>query len=172
MTSGRWLALIVVFGAALRFVPIWFGLPFPHARPDETVALGLANSVRGGDLNPHFFHWPSLTIYIFAALNAAASAIRRAPQRRSRIDVCRPGGCRARLRRRRWHPHPRRPFQNGAAHGQHHNRAAGGVFSGGLDSPRPGIALRDDGRTDDVVADHVTGASPARDRHGPGGRIG
>jgi hypothetical protein len=78
MTSGRWLALIVVFGATLRFVPIWFGLPFPHARPDETVALGLANSVRGGDLNPHFFHWPSLAIYLFAALNAAASAIRRA----------------------------------------------------------------------------------------------
>ena len=46
MTSGRWLAVIVLFGAALRFVPIWFGLPF-HARPDETVALGLANSVRG-----------------------------------------------------------------------------------------------------------------------------
>ena len=34
--------------------------------------------MRGGDLNPHFFHWPSLTIYVFAALNAAASAIRRA----------------------------------------------------------------------------------------------
>ena len=78
MTSGRWLAVIVLFGAALRFVPIWFGLPFADARPDETVALGLANSVRGGDLNPHFFHWPSLTIYVFAALNAAASAIRRA----------------------------------------------------------------------------------------------
>jgi Dolichyl-phosphate-mannose-protein mannosyltransferase len=78
MTSGRWFTAIVVVGAALRFVPIWFGLPYVQTRPDETVALGLAASVRGGDLNPHFFHWPSLTIYVFAGLNAAASAIRRA----------------------------------------------------------------------------------------------
>ena len=78
MTTGRWLTAIVALGAILRFVPIWFGLPYAQARPDETVALGLANSVRAGDLNPHFFHWPSLTIYAFAALEAAASAIRRA----------------------------------------------------------------------------------------------
>jgi hypothetical protein len=78
MRSGRWLAAIVILGAALRFVAIWFGLPYAQARPDETVALGLANSVRGGDLNPHFFHWPSLTIYAFAALQAGAAAIRRA----------------------------------------------------------------------------------------------
>ena len=78
MTTGRWLTAIVVLGAFLRFVPIWFGLPYAEARPDETVALELAASVRGGDLNPHFFHWPSLTIYAFAALQASASAIRRA----------------------------------------------------------------------------------------------
>ena len=42
------------------------------------MALGLATAVRGGDFNPHFFHWPSLTIYTFAALQAVASAIRRA----------------------------------------------------------------------------------------------
>ena len=29
------LVLVVLFGAALRLFPIWFGLPYPHARPDE-----------------------------------------------------------------------------------------------------------------------------------------
>ena len=78
MTSRHWLVAIVVLGAALRFFPIWFGLPYAQARPDETAALGLAVSVRSGDLNPHFFHWPSLTIYTFAALHTALSWIRRA----------------------------------------------------------------------------------------------
>jgi 4-amino-4-deoxy-L-arabinose transferase-like glycosyltransferase len=77
MTSGRWLVAIVALGAILRFFPIWFGLPYAQARPDETAALGLAVSVRSGDLNPHFFHWPSLAIYVFATLHAAMSGIRR-----------------------------------------------------------------------------------------------
>ena len=55
MTSGRWLAAIVVLGAALRFVPIWFGLPYAQARPDETVALGLATVGAGRRLQPAFF---------------------------------------------------------------------------------------------------------------------
>ena len=73
-----WLFAIVILAAALRFYPIWFGLPFGHARPDETTALGLAAHIRGGDLNPHFFHWGSLTLYVFAAVHALASALRRA----------------------------------------------------------------------------------------------
>lgn len=78
MTSRHWLVAIVGVGAALRFFPIWFGLPYAQARPDETVALDLAVSVRSGDLNPHFFHWPSLTIYVLAALHTTLSWIRRA----------------------------------------------------------------------------------------------
>ena len=77
MTS-RWLVAIVAVGAVLRFFPIEFGLPYAQARPDETVALGLAVSIRSGDLNPHFFHWPSLAIYIFAIVHAALSWSRRA----------------------------------------------------------------------------------------------
>ncbi len=53
-------------------------MPFAHARPDETTALGLAAHIRGGDLNPHFFHWGSLTLYVFAAVHALASALRQA----------------------------------------------------------------------------------------------
>jgi hypothetical protein len=78
MTTRHYLVAIVLLAAALRFYGLWFGLPYAHARPDETTALGLATSVRGGDLNPRFFHWPSLTIYVFAALHAAVAAIRRA----------------------------------------------------------------------------------------------
>src|SRR5262245_18398549 len=71
------LIAIVLVAAALRFYPIWFGLPYPHARPDEETAVGLALSMQNGDLNPRFFHWPSLTFYLFATLFAAASAVRR-----------------------------------------------------------------------------------------------
>ena len=72
-----WLYVIVGVAALLRFYPIWFGLPFAHARPDETTALGLAGHIRGGDLNPHFFHWGSLTLYVFALVHGMASAVRR-----------------------------------------------------------------------------------------------
>jgi hypothetical protein len=36
--TRRWLILIVLAGAALGFVPIWFGLSYPQARPDEETA--------------------------------------------------------------------------------------------------------------------------------------
>lgn len=76
--QGAWLVAIVAAGAVLRFVPIWFGLPFLRARPDEQIAVGVALSALGGDPNPHFFHWPSLTFYVFAALFAAVSWVRGA----------------------------------------------------------------------------------------------
>src|SRR5438094_698183 len=71
-----WLLIIVLLGAVLRFVPVWFGLPFDRARPDEETAIGHAVAVLGGDPNPHFFDWPSLTFYLFAAAFAVASWIR------------------------------------------------------------------------------------------------
>jgi hypothetical protein len=78
VTSRSSLLAIVALSAVLRFYPIWFGLPYAQARPDETAALGLAASVRAGDLNPHFFHWPSLTIYLFAIVHTVLSWCRRA----------------------------------------------------------------------------------------------
>jgi dolichyl-phosphate-mannose-protein mannosyltransferase len=71
-------AAVVLLGATLRFVPIWFGLPCADARPDEAVAIGRALGILDGDLNPHFFHWPSLTFYLFAGGFAIASRIERA----------------------------------------------------------------------------------------------
>lgn len=73
MSSRRWLVLIVVVGALLRLFPIWFGLPYLGARPDEEVATGFARHVVTDDLNPRFFHWPSLTFYVFAALYKVGS---------------------------------------------------------------------------------------------------
>lgn len=47
------------------------------ARPDEEVATGLARHIVTDDLNPHFFHWPSLTFYVFAALYKTGSLAAR-----------------------------------------------------------------------------------------------
>ena len=74
--TRRALILILLAGASLRFVPIWFGLPYPAARPDEEVAIAHALNALNGDLNPHFFHWPSLTFYVFAGILGAADGLR------------------------------------------------------------------------------------------------
>ena len=63
-----WLPTIVLVGAALRLFPIWFGLPYSGARPDEETALGQSVNILKGDFNPRFFHWPSLTFYAFAGI--------------------------------------------------------------------------------------------------------
>jgi 4-amino-4-deoxy-L-arabinose transferase-like glycosyltransferase len=76
-TPGRWLVTIVLIGALLRFLPIWFGLPDLRARPDEETAVGIAAAMQQGDLNPRFFHWPSLIFYVFAGLYAALSSVCR-----------------------------------------------------------------------------------------------
>lgn len=76
MTSSRWLWAIILIAAALRIFPVWFGLPYLHARPDEAESISRAVGVLAGDLNPHFFHWPSLTFYVFAAGFGAVSSIR------------------------------------------------------------------------------------------------
>jgi hypothetical protein len=76
-TGRRWLTYILILGAALRLFPIWFGLDYPYSRPDENEAVGHALAILVGDLNPHFFHWPSLTFYIFAAAFAGVSALRK-----------------------------------------------------------------------------------------------
>ena len=52
--------------AALRVYGLDFGLPHPQVRPDEGVLLHRALSVASGDLNPHFFNYPTLHIYLNA----------------------------------------------------------------------------------------------------------
>ena len=76
MTPTRWLWAIILVAAALRIFPVWFGLPYLYARPDEAESISRASGILAGDLNPHFFHWPSLTFYLFAAGLGTVSGIR------------------------------------------------------------------------------------------------
>jgi hypothetical protein len=74
--TRRWLVLILIVGAALRFFPVWFGLPYVQARPDERVAIRKGLDALNGRPNPHFFHWPSLTFYIFAGVLHVAQGVK------------------------------------------------------------------------------------------------
>jgi Dolichyl-phosphate-mannose-protein mannosyltransferase len=74
-SDRRWLAGILLLGAGLRLYAIWFGLPYLRARPDEIDAVMHGQMVMRGDLNPHFFHWPSLTFYTFGAVFTAVSDV-------------------------------------------------------------------------------------------------
>jgi 4-amino-4-deoxy-L-arabinose transferase-like glycosyltransferase len=71
-----WLTVILLIALALRIFPVWFGLPYLQARPDEAVAISRASGILAGDFNPHFFHWPSLTFYVFAAALGTVSRLR------------------------------------------------------------------------------------------------
>ena len=56
-------AIVLSLGALLRFWGIEFGLPFQY-RPDEECLVQSALAFQGGDLNPHFFIYPSLFMYL------------------------------------------------------------------------------------------------------------
>ena len=58
----------VAVAVALRVWGLSFGMPHPEARPDESVLIALALDVLRGDLNPEFFNYPSLFIYVLAGL--------------------------------------------------------------------------------------------------------
>jgi len=61
----------MALAAAVRLWGVEFGLPHTLARPDEDAVFGVARSIATGDLNPHFFSYPSLFLYTVAALYAA-----------------------------------------------------------------------------------------------------
>ncbi len=59
---------ILWLGLALRLWGIGFGLPFMY-HPDEGVPVSIAlRFLRTGNLNPEFFHWPSLLFYLNAVV--------------------------------------------------------------------------------------------------------
>lgn len=60
------LALILPAAFALRIWGIDFGLPNTAVRPDETTLVHRALAMGSGDLNPHFFRYPSLHFYVLA----------------------------------------------------------------------------------------------------------
>jgi 4-amino-4-deoxy-L-arabinose transferase-like glycosyltransferase len=61
-----WLVLSAALG--LRLWGIWFGLPFVHARPDELLVITTVYRFFTDGLNPKFFHYPTLYLYILGAV--------------------------------------------------------------------------------------------------------
>ena len=60
-----WSLLTILFvGMIARFWGIDFCLPYKECRPDETAIVSHALKFFLGDLNPHFFSYPTLYIYV------------------------------------------------------------------------------------------------------------
>ena len=59
-----WLGLILFLGLAVRLWGLSFGLPNVHCRPDESTLVHKALAIGAGDLNPHFFNYPSFYLYL------------------------------------------------------------------------------------------------------------
>ncbi len=66
LTTAPILAIITLTAAALRLWGINFGLPYLY-HPDEPGYVAIAQAmIKTGDLNPHFFNYPSLFFYLNA----------------------------------------------------------------------------------------------------------
>ena len=62
------LFLVVCLAFVMRFRGVWFGYPL-LLHPDEpTIVNAALDIIKTGDLNPHFFNYPSLNIYLQALL--------------------------------------------------------------------------------------------------------
>jgi len=59
-----WLFLLTLIALILRIWGLRFGLPLVDARPDELLIIRKTLPMGTGDLNPHYFSWPSLFLYI------------------------------------------------------------------------------------------------------------
>ena len=55
---------ITLLGIVLRVWGLHLGLPYAESRPDELTVVSKAMGFGGGDLNPHFFNYPSLIFYV------------------------------------------------------------------------------------------------------------
>ena len=76
-SESRWggpkaaLAAILGLAAALRLVGLQYGLPYPLLNPDEDSIVPRAwRMVHGGGLDPHWFDYPSLVLYLVAPVQA------------------------------------------------------------------------------------------------------
>jgi dolichyl-phosphate-mannose-protein mannosyltransferase len=70
----RWppeLWLLLALAAFVRFYGLRFGILHPYARPDELPVVGIGKDFLTGDLNPRFWAYPSLYMYVLAALDYA-----------------------------------------------------------------------------------------------------
>ncbi len=68
-------AFVLLAGACLRVWSLGFGLPDVESRPDEWMIISKALGYGTGDLNPHFFNYPSLFSYILFLLYGSYAVI-------------------------------------------------------------------------------------------------
>jgi hypothetical protein len=71
--GGPWVALaaLLVLAAALRLVGLRYGLPFPLLNPDERNIVPRAWAMtHGSGLDPHWFDYPTLVMYLLAPFQA------------------------------------------------------------------------------------------------------
>src|ERR1041385_8451911 len=74
---GRWapaLFAVTVLALCLRITALRYGLPF-HYHWDEPTIMNRAVRMGGGDLNPHFFYYPSLLMYLLLAAQGPLYAV-------------------------------------------------------------------------------------------------
>ncbi|MCH8813422.1 MAG: hypothetical protein IID07_16485, partial [Gemmatimonadetes bacterium] len=64
------LAAVLALAFLLRVWGIGFGVPDVEARPDEALVVGMAVRFLSGDLNPHYFQYPSFFLYLVGAVVA------------------------------------------------------------------------------------------------------
>jgi len=60
--EGLAVALLLLLAGVARFYALDFGLPYLR-HPDESKTIVRALHFLSGDLNPHFFIWPTLSLY-------------------------------------------------------------------------------------------------------------
>ena len=71
--GGPWVALaaLLALAGAIRLVGIQYGLPFALLNPDERNIVPRAWAMsHGGGLDPHWFDYPTLTMYLLAPFQA------------------------------------------------------------------------------------------------------
>jgi Dolichyl-phosphate-mannose-protein mannosyltransferase len=65
---------VTVLGLGLRLAGTWYGLP-DHFHWDEPTIMNRVIRMGGGDLNPHFFYYPTLLMYTLLIANGALYAV-------------------------------------------------------------------------------------------------
>ncbi len=66
--AGWVLGGALLLGLVLRLWGLDFGLPHTATRPDESFLVHRALTIAGGQWNPHFFNYPTLHLYLLAAV--------------------------------------------------------------------------------------------------------
>jgi hypothetical protein len=76
--ASRWLlAGVLALSAAVRLTGIGFGLPFPYAGIDERIVTDRVHGFLRGDLDPHYFAYPSLCFELHGLLGGLRFVVGR-----------------------------------------------------------------------------------------------